>query len=441
MMDILIVSERFAPENTVGAIRMTKIAKYMKQSMDCRITVLTRVKKNQQSALVEDLQYIDEFIYVEENELWKKLISKYYRYSNSNTYKDARRLEVTDVNENKRDFNLFNVVKIGIRTAVAVVWRECTAQAYAINAINKLKFRKFDAVITSFGPESSHYIGRKLKKKNRKITWIADFRDPLYTGEATKGFLVPWSRSFPRRVCKLADYITVVSKGFVECLGLDLNDKKVKVITNGYDYDDLPEMTVQKKNKMQFAYVGSLLTGRRDITAILEAIQCLIDEGKVDQNRVCLCYAGDDKYEMDWQLNKVGLQIEKIILGKIPKIKALEMEKSSDVLLLGAWNTKTYRGSLPLKMYEYMMMKKPIICEVSGNTQNSEIKDIIDICKVGFCYEEVCRNRDFEELKEYIYKCYCDFNNGNNSLSERDNEQIERFNYRYLASKFIDLIR
>lgn len=66
MKNILIISEYFAPENIIAAIRPTKLAKYLKKTGKYHITVLTTIKtsKTRDSILENDLQFVDDLINV-----------------------------------------------------------------------------------------------------------------------------------------------------------------------------------------------------------------------------------------------------------------------------------------------------------------------------------------------------------------------------------------
>ena len=441
-MRILVVSERFAPENTVAAIRMTKVSKYLHQVYGATIDVITRKKQACIEDLEWDLSFINKFYYIEEGPIPRKIIEYYKKYSSSDHYTEERRKEISEINASQKTSTI-SKIKILIRSLIAVGWSEYSASAYAIAAYRHIECNNYDCVISSFGPESSQYIGRYVKMKNPNIVWIADYRDPLYSGEATKGLLALWAKSFPNRVTKNADAITTVSNGFIRCLGIEDRDN-VYVITNGYDKQDIEgiEVNTENTNKLNMVYVGSLLVGRRDIRPILKAIDELISEGKIDCNCIKLSYAGADWKEFNIQASEFDLNIEIVNYKKIQKREALQLELESDLLLMAAWNTKEYEGSLPLKLYEYMMVNKPIICTISGNKGASELKDIINECNIGFCYESVNGYEEFLKLKDYLYKLYISFIKGHSEelMLARNEKSIERYHYRELAGSFFDII-
>lgn len=446
-MKILVVSEKFAPENTVAAIRMTKISKYLKYDHGAVIDVLTRVKTHDDSSSLDDISFVNHFFFAEESSFSKKLIDIYKRHTMSDSYASVRRKEINDIN-NGYSSSLISTFRMWLRSILAVVWSIYTAHAYAKSACRLIKRFDYDCVISSFGPEASHYIGRHFKRKNPDIVWIADYRDPLYSGEATKGLLAYWAKSFPNRITQKADAITTVSRGFIHCLNVQ-DRKDVYVITNGFDRDDLRFVQACAKKsserpKMEICYVGSLLIGRRDISPVLYAIKKLIEEDIIDPSLIRIQYAGAHWKEFEAQIHDIDVPIEIVNNKKLSKLEALQLEKSADLLLMAAWNTTSYNGSLPLKLYEYMMVGKPIICIVSGNEGNSEAKKIIDNCKAGYCYETVDGEVGLEGLKQYIVKAYQAYQQGNDSKSNYFSprmSEIEKYDYKFLSNQFASIIR
>ena len=424
---------------------MTKMAKYLNQDHAATIDVLTRKKTESNTVSFDNTAFVHEFYYAEEAPFSQKLIALYKKHSFSDAYTETRRKEINAINQGNKP-SIISTCKIWLRSVFAVAWSSFTARAYMRPAYKLIKENRYDCIISSFGPEASHYIGRKIKQHNPNTLWIADYRDPLYSGEATKGFLAYWAKTFACRITKEADAITTVSEGFVDCLGLR-GRNNVYVITNGYDRDDIGMINADSMNnscndKMELCYVGSLLVGRRDISPVLQALQELISCGEIDPKRIRIQYAGLNWKEFNVQISEYDLPIEIVNNKQVSKKEALQLEAKTDVLLMAAWNTKGYTGSLPLKLYEYMMIGKPIICTVSGNQGNSEVKTIIDRCNIGYCYESTGGELSYKGLKKYIcmmYQAYCDNKNNTVQYSPVITE-IDKYNYKYLTNRIFSII-
>lgn len=438
-MKLLIVCEKFAPENTVGAIRMSKIAKYLKIDRNWSIDVITRSRSIEDG--MGDAEYIDNFFYASEGALIKRIMALYKNYSTTESYEKSKRELCEEIKSEERK-NKLRIID-WFKSILATFYSEITPRSYCRQAIKSIgkKYFKYDAIITSFGPESSHYIGRILKRKNPNLVWIADFRDPLAIGESTRGFLYLWAKSFSSRVCKDADCFTVASKGFTKCLNIkDNNKEKVRVITNGYDVDDFADLKIESKKengkneKMRFVYTGTLFSGSRDISVVFKALNELIHENRIQRSKIEIVYVGQHKTEFLRQYSLSGLDVCVNARDVIPRKEALELQMSADILLVAAWNTVDYQGSLPLKIYEYLYVGKPIVCCVCGSAGDSEIKSIITKCNAGFCYEEARKEQDYIELKDTLLKYYHEFSNYG-YITSKSND-INEYNYKYLANLF-----
>ena len=313
------------------------------------------------------------------------------------------------------------------------------ARSYKRDALKKIKkhHKQYDIIISSHGPEASHYIGQAYRRSHKNTVWIADFRDQLFQGEATFGLLRWWSRTYTSRICKDADYLTAVSKGCLENIYAPRNSK-TKVITNGFDPDDIIDITDKYRDEQIFtlAYIGSFLIGRRDISPVLKCIQELISEGKIKKNTIRLIYAGEDKREFLVQIDKYGLKEISIFYDKIPRIEALSWEKSAEILLLAAWNTYGYTGSLPAKFYEYLNVNKNIVCCISGTANKSELKQLLIETNSGFCYEEATHVEDYHNLKEFIYQKYKEFVESGQLKTNYNEQRVKQFQHEYLAKEF-----
>ena len=111
---------------------------------------------------------------------------------------------------------------------------------YIKKALKKKNYiQRYDVVISTYGPISSHFIARKLKMRQPHILWIADFRDPVYQTNVPKSF-ASFMKNHPNKVCSTADIITIVNKNFLSQLFLnENNNNKICYLPNGFDAEDL----------------------------------------------------------------------------------------------------------------------------------------------------------------------------------------------------------
>ncbi len=255
--------------------------------------------------------------------------------------------------------------------------------SYALKAASEiLKSEKFDAIITTGPPQSTHLIGYKLKKKFN-IPWLADFRDPWVN--------VFYNKLFPRTassiqkdqaledlVLKNADTTLVVSPG----LKAEFEDraKNIEVIYNGFDAQDLPEASKTKNEKFTLSYIGNFKPNQ-NCKMLWKAISNFI-ETKED-----LCF----------KLNLVG-NVDPLVKNSIAefgldeyvhfepykphKEATLEMV-NSDGLLFIIPQTADNDLILTGKLFEYLASGTPFL---SVGPINGNAAEIIEKSDRGFMY-------------------------------------------------------
>ena len=118
----------------------------------------------------------------------------------------------------------------------------------------------------------------------------------------------------------------------------------------------------------------------------------------------------------------------------------MQEQLNSHILLLASWNRTGSTGIITGKFLEYMMIKKPIICTITGNLPNSDLKQMIKHANIGVTWEEANNENDYPILKNYIYNQYVRYKEGIPLLFEPNLEYIEKFNYKNLINNFINII-
>ena len=429
-MKILIVSEYIAPLQAIASIRWTKIAKYLKIShSNIHITVLTNEKifdgNNQRKDLMleKDMCFFDEYWQLSKSNMLKKYEAIKKKNSSSVS---AIQMEIQQCSSKG------SLVQILKKEGLLGV-RDIKEKILFSQAKQFLKGRQFDfdVVISTYGPAWPHLVAERLKKKYPSIFWLADFRDPY--AKETDGPFSFWRHNlFVKRHCIAADVITRVTDD------LYLNEPEnavVKVLPNGYD----PEEALAPLPPRDFTIVftGALYGERRDIGVVCKAVKELVLEQKIDGVKVL--YAGPDgelgrkiacRYDAQEYLQD---------LGALKRTDALKLQQNAAILLQLNWNTKAERCQWSGKMYEYMMMRKPIIFVVTGDEPYSFPS--YNMSKLGgICYEQ-CRHKEtYPLLKQYILDKYEEWKRTGNVSVQRDEEYVQQYSYANIAESVWKLI-
>ena len=136
--------------------------------------------------------------------------------------------------------------------------------------------------------------------------------------------------------------------------------------------------------------------------------------------------------EHEFEVLHVGAQIKALEKDLSPALSAVQ---SADLLLLASAHMKTQRGILTGKLFEYMMMDKPIICCMSGDLPNSGVKQVLEETGMGFCCEEAAGAADEEALYQYVRALILRWRNGEEMLREKNQQAVDAYAYPNLAAE------
>jgi glycosyltransferase involved in cell wall biosynthesis len=226
-----------------------------------------------------------------------------------------------------------------------------------------LKVHPVDVIVTTGSPHSLHLIGRELKRRTG-IPWLADFRDPWtnvdYYGQLK---LMKWAdrkqHDLERAVLTEADKVLTVSWHWAEELRA-LGARKVEVITNGYDPDDLPVPPEPVDERWSLVHVGSI-TATRDVPELWNALAERVISDAEFRSRFVLRFIGGVDHSVLRSLESAGLLDHVERIGQVGHAEAIRHMQRARVLLLPVNDTPNVMGFLPAKVFEYLSVQRPIL--------------------------------------------------------------------------------
>lgn len=232
----------------------------------------------------------------------------------------------------------------------------------SVNYLKKyLVENNINTIITTGPPHSLHLIGLQLKKEIQ-INWITDFRDPWTTiGYHKELKLSNWAakkhKSFEKEVLNTCDSIIVTSPTTKKEFEV-LTSKPISVITNGYDVEQT--ISKAKDEKFSLAHIGSLLSERNPMV-LWEVLSELVSENALFASHFELKLIGAVSNEVILAIKENGLAQYMNLLGYVSHERALQEQKSAQVLLLIEINAPETKCIIPGKLFEYMVSERPII--------------------------------------------------------------------------------
>ena len=226
-----------------------------------------------------------------------------------------------------------------------------------------IHLHEIDTVITSSPPHSTQLIGLQLKKEF-KLKWLADLRDPwteIYYNKLL--FRTNWAKKIDYRyeqAClQNADTLIVVSEDIKRRFGEARETilEKIHVIPNGFDEEDFShERTKNDAGIKYISYVGNLGL-QYPIEPFLKAFSELV---KVDE-QWRIRFVGNVSDVLNTEIQKLGLEKWVEFTPYVEHKKAVEYMINSDLLLLIIPNTENNKGILTGKLFEYIATGNPII--------------------------------------------------------------------------------
>jgi len=323
MKSILIVSRSFYPMNSPRSFRTTELAKELARQGH-QVTVLTPKKsehtvfEKEHNVIIEDLG----------KPKWKEV--KLSGKGPVLLFKRALRRFSNLLFEYPNLEYYFKVKK-------------------ALKKKRKAK-EHYDMLISIAVPYPVHWgVASVWKKKNNIAnTWVADCGDP-FMGQENDTFKPAFYFKYVEKwFCRKVDYLTVPVETAIPAYYPEFHHK-IKVISQGFNFDDI-EVADYKPNEIpHFAYAGGLIPGRRDPKDFLEFLVNYSKPFKFDvytkQTHLVQAYA-----------DRAQGRIE--VKDYVPR-KELLFELSKLDFVVNFENAG--QKQIPSKIIDYVIIDKPIL--------------------------------------------------------------------------------
>lgn len=251
-----------------------------------------------------------------------------------------------------------------------------------------MRDNRFDCVISSHGPISSHLIVLCLKKKFPSIFWVADYRDlwsHQHFGTVAKFPFSLLQRAVERRINKSADLLVTVSPPWRDKL-IECYAKECLLVENGYLPEDAmfgdDDRAVFPK-EYTFIYTGVFYEGKYDPAPFFEALRELLDTGAVKAEQVEVRFYGPNSHLLQGSVNAARLQGDLVkLMPQVSRDEALRIQRGATALIFFAQDKPEALGVLTGKIYEYMVAGRPIIA--CGVRHESAVGQLLERTTTGF---------------------------------------------------------
>ena len=297
-----------------------------------------------------------------------------------------------------------------------------------------LKDNSVDSMVSTGPPHSMHLIALRIKKK-MNIPWLADFRDPwtnidFYDKLMLTKLADRKHKRMEQNVLKSADKLITVSWNWAldfQKLGAD----NVEVVTNGFDPDDFSSINFKPSYKFEIVHIGSMNKDRNPLV-LWEALHELINEKDIFSQDLKLTFVGQTDYSVFEALEKSGLSEYAEKINYKPHDELMKSAGNAGVLLLPLNNTPNVNGIIPGKIFEYLALKRPVLCI---GPEDGDSARILKECNAG----SVADFNDKQKMKSILLQLYSDFKSGRNSIVG-NKEAMDRYSRKRLTEEIAGLL-
>jgi len=282
-------------------------------------------------------------------------------------------------------------------------------------------------IISSGPPHSMHLIALQLKNASQHLKWIADFRDPWTNIDFYPKLMLS---SFADRKHKQLEAQVLLKSDVVLSIGQHMSEEfksiylsrggnepdKFKVITNGYDEEDVLAKDQKKDETFSLAHIGTLVKDRNP-EGLWKVLGKLVKENAEFGSKLEIKLVGKVDLFVKERIAAYQLNTYVKYIDYLPHNEVIREQQRSSVLLLLVNNTPNAKGILTGKFFEYMASGSPVLAigpedgELAGILSETEcglISDFVDEKKLEkhllYFYGHPEHRPNSQKIKHYSRK-------------------------------------
>ena len=318
-------------------------------------------------------------------------------------------------------------------------------------AEKQMEQHNIELILTSSHRTFPLQAAHKLSKKN-KILLIVDLRDIIEqfpeNEHITKRFTnvkfinqhiatVLTKKLFKQRnsVLKDANVVTTVSPWHVETLKQFA--KNVQLIYNGYD----PDLFVHKKitsSKFTVTYTGRLMSAvLRDPSLLFEAVANLYADERIESESFRIQFYTDDESKNTLSVIAKKYHIADFVdyFGYVSNHAIPDILNESSVLLLltnHSTVSKSPKGIMTTKLFEYLAVEKPVLCIRSDE---GCLAETIRETQSGIAANTV------EQVECFLLEKYAEWQQNGFTHQQTNTQKVQQFSRKAQAEQFVRIFK
>lgn len=220
-------------------------------------------------------------------------------------------------------------------------------------------------IVISFTSIITSYWGMRISQEEN-IPYIYYWTDVIHTLVPIKT-LQPIAKMIEKETIKGSSRVMAINEALKDyTISIGAEPEHTVVLPGGIDFDRFDPHIVSDHIREQYQissedFLLFFMGWIYDFSGLKEVITGLSKESDL-RFKLLVVGEGDYFHELQDLTKRLNLQDRVIFTGWRPYEEIPHLIASADVCLLPAYNNETMRDIVPIKLYEYLAMAKPVIC-------------------------------------------------------------------------------
>lgn len=275
--------------------------------------------------------------------------------------------------------------------------------------MNTVRDTQPDVILSTYPPLASHLAAWEVHRRTG-LPWIADFRDPLAHNSSRRRAFGDYDQWLERRIFRAASLCLANTDGLLAHWEHNHPSfrQKCRVLWNGYDPESPVAPAPAPAPPPRLLLHAGALYGSRRPDNFLSALACLARQGGLDSTQWRIVLLGpaepgvfqQSQSDRDYLESAGLLQIDARLASRD---EARDLQTRADSLLIFDNNLLQESVQVPAKLFEYVRTGQPVIaCTPEGSpTQRILDRSGIDfLCLPPNCSTETAASRLADFLRK-----------------------------------------
>lgn len=255
--------------------------------------------------------------------------------------------------------------------------------------------KRCDVVLSTIPTPSAALLGFAISRL-WGVPHVVDFRDPWFSAYYLPKRIKPleqFERTLERKILQHASAAVVARKDELAEIARFVDEPgfPIELILNGYDEDDYEDVQPKRLGKaFVIAHVGVMDYPERGFKCLSEALRILSKARPESVEKLHIVQVGTVSPTLYCEIDELRTLVDVTVKPPVPHKEAICYMLGADLLYL-----PTFDNIIPGKTFEYLRVRKPILC-VGDRADN--VRSILEDTKSG----QVFRKSDYDGIAQYI---------------------------------------